>query len=493
MTKLLIVVENKKDWSSYHPSTDLITVEDYLTQSGEYDALRTQVINLCRGFKYLSNGYYCSLLAEARGHKVMPSVKTINDLSRKQLYGLVLDDLNKTLDKLLKKQGDTDADSYTFTICFGSTQHESFESLARQIFETFPCPILRVHLRKESSWLIESIRAESIHHLTETDEDLFATAIDTFSKKVWHRPRSRKVSRYDLAVLVNPEEKLPPSNKGAITRFVRQGKKIGIEVDLITPKDYIRIAEYDGLFLRETTAISDHTYRFAIKAESEGMVVIDDPVSIMRCTNKVYLADLLRSNHVPTPKTIIMSRDRKESQELAVAELGFPLVLKIPDGSFSRGVHKVKSQENFSAVSRDLFKRSALLLAQEYLYTDYDWRIGVLNKKPIFACRYFMTKGHWQIYNHEQPGKVQTGKYETIPVYEAPKSVVRAAVKAAELIGDSLYGVDVKQRGREAFVIEVNDNPNIDNGVEDLFLGDELYQIVMEEFFRRLERRRSGI
>ena len=39
----------------------------------------------------------------------------------------------------------------------------------------------------------------------------------------------------------------------------------------------------------------------------------------------------------------------------------------------------------------------------------------------------------------------------------------------------------------------VNDNPNIDNGVEDLYLGDELYQIVMEEFFRRLERRRIGI
>ena len=163
------------------------------------------------------------------------------------------------------------------------------------------------------------------------------------------------------------------------------------------------------------------------------MVVIDDPVSIMRCTNKVYLADLLRSNHVPTPRTIIMSRDRKESQDQAMEELGFPQVLKIPDGSFSRGVHKVKNQEEFMAVSRELFKRSALLLAQEYLYTDYDWRIGVLNKKPIFACRYFMTKGHWQIYNHEHPGKVQTGKYETIPVYEAPKSVVRVAVKAARV------------------------------------------------------------
>lgn len=42
-------------------------------------------------------------------------------------------------------------------------------------------------------------------------------------------------------------------------------------------------------------------------------------------------------------------------------------------------------------------------------------------------------------------------------------------------------------------VIEVNDNPNIDSGVEDLYLKDDLYRIVLEEFVRRLERKRNGI
>jgi glutathione synthase/RimK-type ligase-like ATP-grasp enzyme len=31
--------------------------------------------------------------------------------------------------------------------------------------------------------------------------------------------------------------------------------------------------------------------------------VIDDPVSILRCTNKVYLAELLAPAHVPIPRT----------------------------------------------------------------------------------------------------------------------------------------------------------------------------------------------
>jgi len=41
-------------------------------------------------------------------------------------------------------------------------------------------------------------------------------------------------------------------------------------------------------------------------------------------------------------------------------------------------------------------------------------------------------------------------------------------------------------------VIEVNDNPNIDAGVEDKVLGQQLYERIMEEFLRRMEARRSS-
>ena len=55
-------------------------------------ASRTRIINLCRNFGYLSEGYYCSLLAEARGHKVIPSVQTLSDLDRRSLYRMHTDD-----------------------------------------------------------------------------------------------------------------------------------------------------------------------------------------------------------------------------------------------------------------------------------------------------------------------------------------------------------------------------------------------------------------
>jgi glutathione synthase/RimK-type ligase-like ATP-grasp enzyme len=101
-----------------------------------------------------------------------------------------------------------------------------------------------------------------------------------------------------------------------------------------------------------------------------------------------------------------------------------------------------------------------------------------------------MVKKHWQIYKHDGD-KSTSGGFDTLPTYEVPKVVLDAAVKATQPIGDGLYGVDIKQSGNRAVVIEVNDNPNVDRGVEDKFLGDGLYTIIMQEFLRRLEIQRS--
>jgi glutathione synthase/RimK-type ligase-like ATP-grasp enzyme len=75
-------------------------------------------------------------------------------------------------------------------------------------------------------------------------------------------------------------------------------------------------------------------------------------------------------------------------------------------------------------------------------------------------------------------------------VAEAPQEVVKLALKAANLIGDGLYGVDIKQVGSRCYVIEVNDNPNVDAGNEDGVLKDALYREIMGSFVRRIEARK---
>ena len=74
-------------------------------------------------------------------------------------------------------------------------------------------------------------------------------------------------------------------------------------------------------------------------------------------------------------------------------------------------------------------------------------------------------------------------------MHMVPKTVTRLAVKVSASIGKGLYGVDIKNGGEKALVIEVNDNPSIDHGIEDKILGNELYRIILREFTQQLTRK----
>ncbi|MDI3520932.1 MAG: hypothetical protein PWR04_920, partial [Anaerophaga sp.] len=210
--------------------------------------------------------------------------------------------------------------------------------------------------------------------------------------------------------------------------------------------------------------------------QSEGLAVLDSPDSILKCANKVYLAELLRGARIPTPQTLVLSSENPKDADL----LGFPCVLKLPDSSFSQGVVKVNDKDEFRSKVREMLKVSDLIIAQEYMPTEYDWRVGVLNNQVLFVCRYYMAAGHWQIYNWNSKKKSDVeGNFDILELSEAPPAVIETALRATRLIGNGLYGVDIKEIGGKPYIIEINDNPNIDGGVEDRLLKDELYRKII--------------
>jgi glutathione synthase/RimK-type ligase-like ATP-grasp enzyme len=169
----------------------------------------------------------------------------------------------------------------------------------------------------------------------------------------------------------------------------------------------------------------------------------------------------------------------------------FPLILKLPDSCFSMGVKKVKNKEELDAETKRMMDKSDLIIAQEFLPTDFDWRIGILDRKPLYACKYYMANGHWQIMDWKKTGDDRYGNSETFLVENAPEHVIDIALKAANLIGDGFYGVDLKEIDGKCYIVEVNDNPSIDAGVEDEALQDELYIRIMKVFMERVKKRKT--
>ncbi len=484
MSQLYIVVDSLDDWAPYQPSENILTAADYLKVSSQH-AVKTRVINLCReSWLYLSQGYYVSLLAEARGHSSVPSIMTLTAMSDADPHELALKTVDDRVVKYLRKVPQQESELLSVDIFFGRTSHQGFGAIARLLFEMMPFPLLRINLKFDDRWKIKEVHPLSLHELDDTSQTDFANALDAFSKKIWRTPKQKRPARFDMAILYDPKEVLPPSDQKALEKFIQAGRRKNVDIELITSKAANRLGEFDMLFIRQTTAINHVTFDISTRAWEEGLVVIDDPVSIVRCTNKLFLMELFTRHKVPIPKSRLVRRDVPDSLQQAGAELGYPLVVKIPDGSFSRGIVKLDTAAEIDKAAA-LFESSDLLLAQEFLYTPFDWRIGVLDGEPLYACQYFMARNHWQIYDHS--ARSASGKFRTMATYEAPRAVVQAAVKAASLIGDGLYGVDVKQLEDRVVVIEVNDNPSIESGVEDEFLKDKLYSLIIDKFIERAE------
>jgi glutathione synthase/RimK-type ligase-like ATP-grasp enzyme len=476
----LIVVNNPTNWPLEIPGVEVVAARDYLSAPEYSDIANAKVFNLCRSYRYMSTGYYVSLLAEARGHRAIPSIMALQDVRTDAIFRIRSEDLDGLIQRSLSHLR---AETYQLSIYFGKPLAKRYQRLAQQLFNYFEAPLLRAHFVYRRKWELENIEPIAVKDIPDWQRPFVVSAASAYFVKLDRSPRRRKRFQYDLAILYNPDEHDPPSDARALRKFCKAAEKVGMDPDMITREDYRRVAEFDALFIRETTAVNHHTYRFARRAAAEGLAVIDDPESIIRCTNKVFLAETFERHGLPTPRTMII---HKENADQVADTLGLPCILKQPDSAFSQGVVKANtSAELDDEISRRL-DSSDLLIAQEFMPTDFDWRVGVLDGKPIYVCRYYMARAHWQILKQTRRGGLRGGRVEPVAMRSAPREAVRLSVAAANLMGDGLYGVDIKQRGSNFYLIEVNDNPSIEAGYEDKLVGDGLYLKIMKSIHRRI-------
>ncbi|MHB8167259.1 MAG: RimK family protein [Sulfuricella sp.] len=482
------MVNNPRDWPLDIPGVTVVPARAYLTDPAYGSDRFTRVFNLCKTYRYQSLGYYVSLLAEARGHKPLPRSNTIEDLKSQNLVRLLTEGLDELIQKSLAP---IKSDAFELSIYFGRNVASRHGPLSRQLFNLLQAPLLRANFeRRGHHWRIRSVRPIAASGIPPQHQEFAIQATTEYFMGRRRRAPKRAAPRYDLAILHDPNNPEPASNARALQKFEKAAQALGIHVEFITRADFARLTEFDALFIRDTTFVNHYTYRFSRRAAAEGLVVIDDPDSILKCNNKVYLAEILARHRIPIPKTLLVHRDNVDQ---IIPTLALPCVLKQPDSSFSLGVVKVESKEELPARVKALLDKSELIIAQEYLPTEFDWRVGILDRRPLFVAKYFMVPGHWQIIKHgDQKHDFVEGPTLALPVGEAPERVVKIALKAANLIGDWFYGVDIKQVGNRFYVIEINDNPSVDAGNEDSVLKDALYREVMGVFLKRIEARKRG-
>jgi hypothetical protein len=128
----------------------VLATRDYLARPEMFRGARPNIINLSRSYSYQSRGYYASLLAAARGQRVIPSVETIIDLSARKLYENAIPELEDALNKGISTGQDEPA-PVRLRIYFGTSYRSSLRALLPVAFDWFRAPALELTM-KNGSW-----------------------------------------------------------------------------------------------------------------------------------------------------------------------------------------------------------------------------------------------------------------------------------------------------------------------------------------------------
>ena len=334
---VVFVVSQPDEWPFDTPGSRVLTAHEYLTDSIQTNGVDTEVVNLSSLDRYQGHGYYVSLLAEARGHNPLPKVKTVEDLQSPAHVEMLAGEVDALAQDSLRNQS---SDRFVLDAYFGQDPSEMHATLAQQLFALAPVPLLRAEFqRRDERWRLAALSALAARDVVFGHRAFLHAAASAY---VGHQgvPASTALDTHvpAVAILVDESETDRPSNDAALRKFVAHARNVGLRAEIIGPDALEKLAEFDGLFIRTTTNVAHYTYEFSRQAAALGLTVIDDPESILKFTNKVFLHEIMARHGIPTPRTVMVHR---ENIDEVIPALGLPCILKKPDGGFGVGVAKI--------------------------------------------------------------------------------------------------------------------------------------------------------
>ena len=313
---------------------------------------------------------------------------------------------------------------------------------------------------------------EAVHDWYEDGAGARCAAIDVDGFGRSHA-RGRGPTRPVLLIVTGGTPELQPSRPESLATFATAAEAAGLDPRFWNIEGGEPPRAEAG-FIRTHTEIGGKAEWVARTFEEWGAPVLDRTSSISRGCNKVHQALVFAAAGVTTPKTHFVFE--LAHVDCAIASIGdWPIVVKDPVGSFCRGIFLAHNRAELERFVAELLTAGNGAVLQAFEPTDFDWRIGVLGRRPLFAARYGMAAGSWKICNRD--GQLEDwGHSDAVALAETPADVLDLALRACTVLGDGLWGVDLKVKDGRPMVIEVNDNPNIDDRLEASALGDRVWE-----------------
>lgn len=174
MTQPVILVDRPGDLPTAPEGLRVAATADYLTDPKAAGKGPVRIINLSRDLVYLGQGYYASLLADARGHKVLPTAATILALKDRGRVWTGVRAVEQVLLRALSRMKEAPETSFSIDVYFGRTADSRFARVAREAFDRFRAPILRVKVVLDATWgfYVKTVSQRTVDELRADEHDV---------------------------------------------------------------------------------------------------------------------------------------------------------------------------------------------------------------------------------------------------------------------------------------------------------------------------------
>lgn len=184
-----------------------------------------------------------------------------------------------------------------------------------------------------------------------------------------------------------------------------------------------------------------------------GIPVVNRSRPINRAKNKLHTMQVLNHHGIAVPKTIVIRSQRY--LDWAIKQVGgLPVIMKTPFGSYGSGVVIAESKRSLVSSLDAIWTAYDIniVLIQEYIRESKgrDIRLFVVGGKVVASMMRAASKGEFRS-NIELGGM---GEKVDITEEEAV-----AAIRATEVLGLEVSGVDIVRSNKGPLVLEVNANP----------------------------------
>lgn len=201
-----------------------------------------------------------------------------------------------------------------------------------------------------------------------------------------------------------------------------------------------------------------------------GLYILNPPSAIERSVDKYYTLALLEEAGLPVPRTAVT--ESAESALKAFYELGGDVVVKPIFGSRGIGSTRISDPNVAERIFRALEFQHQVIYLQEFIeHGNYDLRIFVLGGRVLAAMRRF-SPNSW---------KTNISLGATPIPYKPTVEIEELAIKAAEVLGCEVAGVDILESSRGPLIIELNSQPGWRGlqTVTSLNIADEIIKYVV--------------